>query len=134
MLLSVMVGSGAQLAAMAGSTLLFALFGFLSPSNRGALSTVMLVCWTLFGFVAGYVSSRLYVTLRGDAWKRNLFVTATAFPAYVRAGCDSACSKECRAQAHIWRPLLAQPLPHRHRLIRRPALRCERYGLIASYT
>lgn len=49
-LLSTLVGNGAQLCAMIGVTLVFALFGFLSPSNRGALATVMLVCWTFFGW------------------------------------------------------------------------------------
>lgn len=58
----------------------FALLGFLSPSNRGALSTVMVVCWTLFGFVAGYVSSRLYVTMKGDAIRKNIIYTALVFP------------------------------------------------------
>jgi len=29
--------------------IVFALFGFLSPSNRGSLATVMMVCWSLFG-------------------------------------------------------------------------------------
>jgi transmembrane 9 superfamily member 2/4 len=48
-LLSVLVGNGAQLCAMIAVTLVFALFGFLSPSNRGALATVMLMCWTFFG-------------------------------------------------------------------------------------
>lgn len=49
MLLSVLAGSGAQVAAMLGVALFFALLGFLSPSNRGSLSTVMIVTWTLFG-------------------------------------------------------------------------------------
>lgn len=75
MWLCITVGTGAQMAAMCGVTLcescdtsdeelsreptadrspvspssVFALLGFLSPSNRGALSTVMIVCWTLFG-------------------------------------------------------------------------------------
>lgn len=68
MVLSVLVGNGAQLCAMVGVTLgksyhflmkhwgddpefapVFALLGFLSPSNRGSLATVMMVCWTLFG-------------------------------------------------------------------------------------
>ena len=66
MVLSIMVGNGAQLCAMVGVTLggstrsyssltwlilypVFALLGFLSPSNRGSLGTVMMVCWTLFG-------------------------------------------------------------------------------------
>lgn len=31
------------------SSTVFALLGFLSPSNRGSLATVMIVCWTFFG-------------------------------------------------------------------------------------
>ena len=49
MILSILVGNGAQLCAMVAVTLVFALLGFLSPSNRGSLATVMMVCWTLFG-------------------------------------------------------------------------------------
>lgn len=67
MILSILVGNGAQLFAMVGVTLrssfdhcirrhcidpivlVFALLGFLSPSNRGSLATVMMVCWTFFG-------------------------------------------------------------------------------------
>jgi transmembrane 9 superfamily protein 2/4 len=79
MLLSMMVGNGAQLCAMLGITLgqkhffgttqltngvkrllVFALFGFLSPSNRGSLATVMIVCWTFFG---GCVECRVPATL-----------------------------------------------------------------------
>lgn len=40
----------------------------------------MVVCWTLFGFVAGYVSSRLYVTMKGDAIRKNIIYTALVFP------------------------------------------------------
>ncbi|GAA5874032.1 hypothetical protein JCM3774_001589 [Rhodotorula dairenensis] len=85
MWLCITVGTGAQMAAMCGVTLFFALLGFLSPSNRGALSTVMVVCWTLFGFVAGYVSSRLYVTMRGDAIRKNIIYTALVFPSVLFA-------------------------------------------------
>lgn len=68
MVLAVLVGNGSQLCAMVGVTLgrlpcsnhsaishayptssVFALLGFLSPSNRGSLATVMMVCWTFFG-------------------------------------------------------------------------------------
>ncbi|GAA5918051.1 hypothetical protein JCM6882_008158 [Rhodosporidiobolus microsporus] len=80
MWLCITVGTGAQMAAMLGVTLFFALLGFLSPSNRGALSTVMIVCWTLFGYIAGYVSSRLYLTLNGDAIRKNIAYTAVVFP------------------------------------------------------
>ena len=40
-LLSVLVGTGAQVACMFAVTLVFALLGFLSPANRGALMTAM---------------------------------------------------------------------------------------------
>lgn len=49
MLLSIVNGSGSQFGAMLVVAIFFALLGFLSPSNRGGLSTVMIVCWTLFG-------------------------------------------------------------------------------------
>lgn len=66
MVLAIVVGNGAQLCVMVGVTLgihapsfptyivnfvslVFALLGFLSPSNRGSLATVMMVCWSFFG-------------------------------------------------------------------------------------
>jgi len=80
MLLSVAIGSGAQLVAMATVTLVFALFGFLSPANRGSLSTVMIVTWTLFSYVAGHVSTRMYQTYGGLNFKQNMVLTACLFP------------------------------------------------------
>lgn len=80
MLLSVMVGNGIHLICMCGVTLVFALFGLLSPSNRGSLATVLLICWTLFACVSGYVSARTYASLGGDQWKPNLVLTAVLFP------------------------------------------------------
>ena len=83
MLLSVFVGNGAHLVIMCCVTLLFALFGFLSPSNRGSLATVLLICWTFFGCVSGYASSRTYISLGGDQWKPNLVLTAILFPTVI---------------------------------------------------
>lgn len=83
LLLSIMVGNGAQLCAMVIVTLVFALLGFLSPSNRGSLATVMMVCWTLFGSIGGYVSSRLYATLGGVDRRMNAFLTATVLPTLI---------------------------------------------------
>lgn len=85
MLLSVLLGSGAQLLAMVAVTLVFALLGFLSPSNRGALSTMMIIFCTFFGIVGGYVSARAYKTFGGDAWKLNLVLTPTVVPGTVFA-------------------------------------------------
>ncbi|GAA5859909.1 hypothetical protein JCM8547_004382 [Rhodosporidiobolus lusitaniae] len=85
MWLCIAVGIGAQTGAMCVVTLLFALLGFLSPSNRGALSTLMIVCWTLFGFIAGYVSSRLYLSLNGEATRKNIVYTGVVFPSVLFA-------------------------------------------------
>ncbi|KAB5592575.1 Endosomal integral membrane protein (P24a) [Ceratobasidium theobromae] len=85
MVLSVLVGNGAQLSVMVGVTLIFALLGFLSPSNRGSLATMMIVFWTLFGSVGGYVSARVYASLGGTERKKNAFLTATILPTFVFA-------------------------------------------------
>ncbi|OJA11697.1 hypothetical protein AZE42_02099 [Rhizopogon vesiculosus] len=83
MVLSIMAGNGAQLCAMCGVTLVFALLGFLSPSNRGSLATVMMVCWTLFGGIGGYYSSRIYASLGGVDRRKNAFLTASILPTLV---------------------------------------------------
>ena len=52
LLLSVLVGSGVQIFAMGLITLVFALLGFLSPANRGALITAVVVLFLLMAFVS----------------------------------------------------------------------------------
>jgi len=83
MLLSIFLGSGAQLFFMAGFTIVFALLGFLSPSNRGSLGTVAIILYTLLGFVGGYVSARVYKTLGGEAWKQSIVYTPVMVPGIV---------------------------------------------------
>lgn len=83
LLLSVFLGNGAQLFFMAGVTIVFALFGFLSPSNRGSLGTAMIMLYTIFGFIGGYVSARVYKTFGGEAWKRNIVLTPVMIPGIV---------------------------------------------------
>ncbi|RAL12514.1 transmembrane 9 family protein [Aspergillus homomorphus CBS 101889] len=83
LLLSVLVGNGAQLFMMTGVTVVFALFGLLSPANRGFLATAILIIYTLFGFIGGYVSARVYKSLGGDAWKRNIIMTPVIVPALI---------------------------------------------------
>ncbi|KAL2355119.1 endosomal P24A protein-like protein [Cryomyces antarcticus] len=85
LLLSVLLGNGAQLFMMTGFTIAFALLGFLSPSNRGSLGTVMILLYTLFGFIGGHVSARVYKAFHGDAWKQNFAYTPIAIPGLVFA-------------------------------------------------
>ncbi|KAI9117636.1 hypothetical protein K1719_011802 [Acacia pycnantha] len=84
-LLCVCVGTGVQFFGMILVTIIFAALGFLSPSNRGSLMTVMLLIWVFMGFFAGYASARLYKTFKGTEWKKITLKTAFMFPATVFA-------------------------------------------------
>ena len=80
LLLSIFLGNGTQLFVMTGFTIAFALLGFLSPSNRGSLGTIMILLYTVLGFVGGYTSSRMYKSLQGDKWKLNIVLTPLLVP------------------------------------------------------
>lgn len=80
MLLSVLVGSGAQLFCMTLVTIFFAVFGLLSPSNRGSLSTFMFILFIFFSIVSSYVSGYLYRFFGGENWKVNMLMTPTLVP------------------------------------------------------
>ncbi|KAF2920887.1 transmembrane 9 superfamily member 8 [Oryza sativa Japonica Group] len=79
-LLCVYVGTGVQFFGMLLVTMMFAVLGFLSPSNRGGLMTAMLLIWVLMGLFAGYASSRLYKMFKGSEWKSITLKTAFLFP------------------------------------------------------
>ncbi|EDQ87579.1 uncharacterized protein MONBRDRAFT_37855 [Monosiga brevicollis MX1] len=81
--LSCLVGNGVQLLAMAIVTLFFASLGFLSPATRGSLMTAMITLWVILGTPAGYASARLYKTMGGEEWKRNVIMTAVALPVFI---------------------------------------------------
>ncbi|RDA85914.1 hypothetical protein CP532_2701 [Ophiocordyceps camponoti-leonardi (nom. inval.)] len=85
LLLSVFLGNGAQLFVMTGCTIVFALLGFLSPSNRGSLGTIMIILYTLLGSVGGYASARTYKAMLGEQWKLNIALTPLLVPGIVFA-------------------------------------------------
>jgi transmembrane 9 superfamily member 2/4 len=80
LLLSVACGTGAQLLCMTFWTIIFSALGFLSPARRGALLMAELLFYVLMGSVNGYVTARLYKTLKGKAWQNATFCTAFGFP------------------------------------------------------
>lgn len=84
-LLCVYVGTGVQFFGMILVTMIFAVLGFLSPSNRGGLMTAMLLLWVFMGLFAGYAAARLYKMFKGSEWKRIALRTAVLFPAIVSA-------------------------------------------------
>jgi len=83
--LCVYVGTGVQFFGMMLVTMVFAVLGFLSPSNRGGLMTAMLLLWVFMGLLAGYSSSRLYKLFKGSEWKNITLRTAFTFPGSVFA-------------------------------------------------
>lgn len=83
LVLSVFLGNGAQLFVMTGCTIVLALLGFLSPSNRGSLGTISILLYTILGFIGGYVSARVYKSFGGEKWKLNILLTPVMVPAIV---------------------------------------------------
>ncbi|RKP36945.1 Nonaspanin [Dimargaris cristalligena] len=84
-LLSILVGNGCQLFYMAVVTLVFASLGFLSPSNRGSLATMMVCFYVLFSCAAGYNTARVYKMLNGAQLKRTILLGAFLVPSIVFA-------------------------------------------------
>eukprot|EP00771_Trimastix_marina_P001360 gnl/Trimastix_PCT/2428.p1 GENE.gnl/Trimastix_PCT/2428~~gnl/Trimastix_PCT/2428.p1 ORF type:complete len:630 (+),score=131.84 gnl/Trimastix_PCT/2428:207-2096(+) len=84
-ILAFFTGTGVQVCGMAVVTLIFALFGFLSPANRGGLMTAMLVFFVFMGTLNGYFSARVYKMCDGTAWKRLTLKSALVFPGIVFA-------------------------------------------------
>ena len=81
--LAVAVGTGSQLFSMTVITTAFAALGFLSPANRGGLTTAGLLVFVFSGVVAGYTASRLYKSFKGEKWRTTTLRTALVFPGIV---------------------------------------------------
>ncbi|XP_050512537.1 transmembrane 9 superfamily member 4 [Diabrotica virgifera virgifera] len=86
-LFAALVGSGIQIFLMSLITIFFAMLGMLSPASRGALTTAAITFYMIHGAVAGYLSARLYKTMKGREWKRAAFLTAVLYPAIVGGTC-----------------------------------------------
>ena len=83
LLMSVLLGNGAQIFVMTAVTVAFAMLGFLSPSNRGWLTSIGLLLYAVFGCIGGYVSSRAYKSFGGEKWKLNIAATPIFVPGIV---------------------------------------------------
>jgi transmembrane 9 superfamily member 2/4 len=79
--LSICVGTGSQIFVMALFTQMLALVGFLSPANRGGLLSALITLFMLASVVAGYISSRVYLTMETLTSRRNVtWGAALLFP------------------------------------------------------
>lgn len=79
--LASLLGAGMQIFFMALITIFFAMLGMLSPASRGALMTAGIFLFVFMGVFAGFVSGRIYKTMKGQQWKKAAFQTATLYPA-----------------------------------------------------
>eukprot|EP01063_Lacrimia_lanifica_P017722 TRINITY_DN24741_c0_g1_i1.p1 TRINITY_DN24741_c0_g1~~TRINITY_DN24741_c0_g1_i1.p1 ORF type:complete len:643 (+),score=235.85 TRINITY_DN24741_c0_g1_i1:68-1996(+) len=84
LLLSIYVGTGSQLLGMSLSTLLFALFGFLSPANRGALLSSLIFLFVVLGSHAGFVSACMLKMFGMRKWS-HIFAVGLFFPGQIVA-------------------------------------------------
>jgi transmembrane 9 superfamily protein 2/4 len=85
MLLSVLVGTGAQLGMASFMSMMCAIFKLLNPLKKGQTLTALLVLYVLSGSVAGYVSARFYKFCqpnekKSQDWKINTLYTAVGLP------------------------------------------------------
>ncbi|CAI9765315.1 unnamed protein product [Fraxinus pennsylvanica] len=78
-LLSALVGTGAQLALLVLLVVLYAIVGMLYI-GRGAIVTTFIVCYALTSFISGYVSGGMYARHGGKNWVKSMILTASLFP------------------------------------------------------
>ncbi|EAZ07484.1 hypothetical protein OsI_29743 [Oryza sativa Indica Group] len=71
-----------QILGMAIVTIIFSTLGFMSPASRGMLLTGMIILYLFLGIAAGYVSVRLWKTIKGtsEGWRSVSWLTACFFP------------------------------------------------------
>ncbi|XP_022089559.1 transmembrane 9 superfamily member 4-like isoform X3 [Acanthaster planci] len=79
-LLAALAGTGVQIFVMSVITISFAMFGMLSPSNRGALLSAALFLFVFMGVFAGFFSGRLYKTMKGTQWMQSALMTGLLYP------------------------------------------------------
>jgi len=85
LLLCSFVGTGIQLFSMLVITLLCGAIGFLSPENRGALLTLMILLFVFMGGLAGYWSTRFFKMFNQNDWLKNAIATAVLYPSFAFA-------------------------------------------------
>mmetsp|Transcript_124630 Transcript_124630/g.349041 ORF Transcript_124630/g.349041 Transcript_124630/m.349041 type:complete len:752 (+) Transcript_124630:99-2354(+) len=80
MLLSVLVGTGAQIGCSFVFALLLSILKVTNSMNKGQVLTSLILLYVLNGSVAGYISARIYKFCEAKNWKMNSLVTAMALP------------------------------------------------------
>lgn len=79
--MSAFLGTGSQLMIMAGSVILYIIFGQ-SYIERSSITTASLTLYILTSVIAGYTSTKFYIIYGGNGkdWVRNILLTAILLP------------------------------------------------------
>ena len=80
MLLSILVGTGAQIGCSFVFALLLSILKITNSLNKGQILTSLILLYVLCGSVAGYISARIYKFSEAKNWKMNSLLTATGLP------------------------------------------------------
>lgn len=88
-LLAPLIGSGSQLVFMASGLLLLSCSGILNPSFRGGFESVGVGLFLFAGLVSGYFSARIYKTIGGQLWKKNVLLVGCPVCAEVNVIIDT---------------------------------------------
>jgi transmembrane 9 superfamily protein 2/4 len=80
MLLSVSVGTGAQIGAAFCFAMILSILKVTNSMKKGQVLTSLILLYVLCGSIAGYTSARIYKFAEAKNWKLNSMLTATALP------------------------------------------------------
>ena len=86
LLLSVLLGTGAQLLSMFTISLFLGIFGYMRPEKRANIINIFLLVYCSSGLIGGYISSKFYRFYGGINWVKSACFTSLFFPGMVIGG------------------------------------------------
>ena len=86
LLLSVMLGTGAQLLSMFTISLILGIFGFMNPEKRMNIINLELIVYCVSGLLGGYISAKFYRFYGGISWIKSACFMSLFFPGMLIGG------------------------------------------------
>ena len=86
LLLSVLLGTGAQLLSMFTISLFLGIFGYMRPEKRANIINIFLLVYCSSGLIGGYITAKFYRFYGGINWVKSACFTSLFFPGMVIGG------------------------------------------------